>query len=204
VYDASLTLALPVATSVASGLNALAHCVDSMWAPRTDRIDQCLALEAIRTLRVALPQVAEEPGRLPGREEVLYGAYLAAVAFASAGSGLHHKICHVLGGMLGLPHAETHAVVLPYVLAFNAPFVPDLDARMAEAFGSRTALEGVLALRDGLDAPRSLRELGMAEDDVRRVVGPVLEAAPTDNPGHVTRANVEALLRAAWEGRDPT
>src|SRR3954465_3714077 len=124
VYDASLMLSLPVPLSVASGLNALAHCVDSMWGPRVDPIDQALALEGIRALRLGLPGVVRDPQGIEGREQTLYGAYLAAVAFASAGSGLHHKICHVLGGMFNLPHAQTHAVVLPYVLAFNAPAVP--------------------------------------------------------------------------------
>ena len=155
VYDASLMLGLPVGTSVASGLNALAHCVDAMWGPRVDPIDQAVALEGIRALNAGLPLVVSDPEELAGREQTLYGAYLSAVAFASAGSGLHHKVCHVLGGMFDLPHAETHAVVLPYVLALNAPAVPDLDARMATAFGSHTALAGLQRLRAevGLRAP---------------------------------------------------
>src|SRR3954447_11396994 len=103
VYDAALMLGLPVPTSVASGLNAVAHCVDSMWGPRSDPIDRSLAVDGLRALRTGLPAVVEEPMELPGREQTLYGAYLAAVAFASAGPGLHHKICHVLGGMFDLP-----------------------------------------------------------------------------------------------------
>jgi alcohol dehydrogenase class IV len=116
VYDASLLLTLPVELSVASGLNALAHCIDSMWGPRVDPIDHALAGEGIRALAAGLPAVVAEPTGIAGREQTLYGAYLAAVAFASAGSGLHHKICHVLGGMFNLPHAQTHAVVLPTCL----------------------------------------------------------------------------------------
>ena len=121
VYDASLMVTLPVEMSVASGLNALAHCIDSLWAPKADPINAALAAEGARALHAGLLAVAADPAGLPGREEALYGAYLAAVAFASAGSGLHHKICHVLGGMFNLPHAQTHAVVIPHVLAFNAP-----------------------------------------------------------------------------------
>jgi alcohol dehydrogenase class IV len=203
VYDASLMLGLPVAVSVASGLNALAHCVDAMWGPRADPINRSLALEGIRGLRAGLPRVLEDPMEIGGREQTSYGAYLAAVAFASAGSGLHHKVCHVLGGMFDLPHAETHAVVLPYVLALNAPAAPDLAVPMAQAFGADTALGGLLALRDELGAPRSLRELGLAEADLPRAVGPIVEAAPSDNPAPVTSETVEALLRAAWEGREP-
>jgi alcohol dehydrogenase class IV len=204
VYDASLMLGLPVPTSVASGLNALAHCVDSMWAPRTDPIDQALAIDGIRALRLGLSRVVADPRGLPGREQTLYGAYLAAVAFASAGSWLHHKICHVLGGMFGLPHAETHAVVLPHVLALNAPAVPELDRRMAEVLGAPTALDGLRALRDETDAPRALRDLGLGADDVPSAVQPILDAAPASNPTPVTAENIEALLHAAWEGKEPS
>ena len=204
VYDAGLMVTLPVPTSVASGLNALAHCVDSMWAPRSDPIDRALALEGTRALCTGLPQVVEDPMELAGREQTLYGAYLAAVAFASAGSGLHHKICHVLGGMFDLPHAETHAVVLPHVLALNAPAVPDLDRRMAEALGADSGLAGVLALRDELGAPRALRDLGLRAEDVPQAVQPILEATPASNPVPVTAEDIETLLGAAWEGRTPT
>jgi maleylacetate reductase len=203
VYDAGLMLGLPVPTSVASGLNAVAHCVDSMWGPRADPIDHSLALDGLRALRTGLPLVVEDPMELPGREQTLYGAYLAAVAFASAGPGLHHKICHVLGGMFGLPHAETHAVVLPHVLALNAPAVPDLERRLADALGADSALRGLLELGRELGAPRSLRELGLGADDVPTAVQPVLDAAPPDNPTKLTAENVLALLRAAWSGEDP-
>jgi alcohol dehydrogenase class IV len=204
VYDASLMLTLPVPTSVASGFNALAHCVDSMWAPRTDPIDQALALEGVRALRDGLPRVVEDPLELGGREQTLYGAYLAAVAFASAGSGLHHKVCHVLGGMFGLPHAETHAVVLPHVLALNAPAVPETEGRLAAAFDTATALAGLTELGREIGVPRSLRELGLTRDDVPKAVQPILDAAPPSNPVPVTADEIEALLLAAWEGKDPT
>lgn len=203
VYDASLTLTLPVDMSVASGLNALAHCVDSMWGPRTDPIDQALAGEGISGLVAGLPAVVADPTGLEGREQTLYGAYLAAVAFASAGSGMHHKICHVLGGMFNLPHAQTHAVVLPHVLAFNGPYAQQAERRMAQAFGARTASEGLAALRETLKAPTALRDFGMPEDGTGKAVQPILKAIPANNPAPVTDTNIAALLRAAWEGRSP-
>ncbi|MFE3166256.1 maleylacetate reductase [Streptomyces sp. NPDC059224] len=201
VYDASLTLSLPVGLSVASGLNALAHCVDSMWAPRTDPINQALAAEGVRALRSGLPLVVKDPQALDGREQALYGAYLSAAAFASAGSGLHHKVCHVLGGMFNLPHAQTHAVVLPHVLAFNVPFAPDAERRLAAAFGSPTAVEGLVGLRDRLGAPRSLRDLGMPRDGVAAVAEAVVAAAPAGNPRPVTLDGITDLVRNAWEAR---
>ena len=203
VYDAALTLGLPVELSVASGLNALAHCVDSMWAPRTDPLNQALSLEGVRALRDGLPRVAAEPEALPGREQALYGAYLSAVAFASAGSGLHHKICHVLGGMFNLPHAQTHAVVLPHVLAFNAPAAPDAAARLAAAFDARSANEGLALLRLRLDAPLSLRELGMPHEGVGAAADAVVAAAPAGNPRPIAADEIAALINAAWEGREP-
>ena len=200
MYDASLMLTLPVEMSVASGLNAMAHCVDSMWGPRADPIDQALALEGIRALRLGLPAVKASPTGLQGREQTLYGAYLAAVAFASAGSGLHHKICHVLGGMFNLPHAQTHAVVLPYVLAFNAPNAPEAQQRMARAFDAPTAAQGLTTLRTALGAPTALRDYGMPEDGIAKAVAPIIAAIPAGNPTPVTDKNLTALLSAAWEG----
>ncbi|MET7653540.1 MULTISPECIES: maleylacetate reductase [unclassified Streptomyces] len=203
VYDAALTFGLPAELSVASGFNALAHCVDSMWAPRTDPINQALAVEGVRALRAGLPLVVKDPNALEGREQVLYGAYLSAVAFASAGSGLHHRTCHVLGGMFNLPHAQTHAVVLPHVLAFNAPFAGGAERRLAAAFGSRTAVEGLAGLRDELGAPRSLRDLGMPQEGVGAVAEAVMAGALAGNPRPVTLDAITELVRNAWEGAEP-
>ena len=137
VYDADLTLSLPLELSVASGLNGLAHCIDAMWAPRADPINTALALDGIRALSAGLLRVVDDPAGRLGRSECLYGAYLSGRAFGAAGSGLHHKLCHVLGGAFGLPHAQTHAVVLPHVLALNAPAVPAIARRVADALTCR-------------------------------------------------------------------
>ncbi|MFI2632838.1 maleylacetate reductase [Streptomyces collinus] len=203
VYDATLTVSLPVPMSVASGLNALAHCVDAMWGPRVDPIDRALAGEGIRALAAGLPAVAADPSGLEGREQALYGTYLSAVAFSSAGSGLHHKICHVLGGRYDLPHAQTHAVVLPHVLAFNAPAAPEAERRIAAAFGADSAVEGLERLRRAVDAPTALRDYGMTETDADASVQAVLDAVPEGNPRPVTAEDVRRLLRAAWRGADP-
>jgi maleylacetate reductase len=203
IYDAALTLSLPLDMSMASGLNALAHCIDSMWAPRADPINAALAAEGIRALSAGLPLVKADPVGLAGREQALYGAYLSAVAFASAGSGLHHKICHVLGGMFDLPHAQTHAVVLPHVLAANSPYAPETEHRIAAAFGSPTADEGLRALRQHLDAPVALRDLGMPEDGIAPAADSVLAQAPPGNPAPLDPDKLTSLLRAAWEGDLP-
>lgn len=204
VYDATLTVSLPVPMSVASGLNALAHCVDAMWGPRVDPIDRALAAEGIRALATGLPAVVTDPAGLWGRERTLYGTYLSAVAFSSAGSGLHHKICHVLGGMYDLPHAQTHSVVLPYVLAFNASAAPEAEQRIAAAFGAESAIEGLQRLRHDVDAPKALRDYGLEEADADNAVQAVLDVVPDSNPRPVTAHDLRRLLRSAWAGTDPS
>jgi alcohol dehydrogenase class IV len=203
VYDAGLLTMLPGEMTVASGLNALAHCIDAMWGPRVDPIDRALAQEGIAGLAAGLTLVQADPSNLGGIEQTLYGAYLAAVSFAGAGSGLHHKICHVLGGMFNLPHAETHAVVLPHVLAYNAPSAPEAERRIAQGLGSTTAREGLRALRAQLDAPRALRDYGMPEEGIAKAVGPIMAAIPGNNPRTVTEDSLTALLQAAWAGEEP-
>ncbi|MDQ2811172.1 MAG: maleylacetate reductase [Actinomycetota bacterium] len=203
VYDAALTLSLPVPMSVASGLNALAHSVDAMWGPDADPIDRALATEGIRALRAGLPAVVADPGCLDGREQALYAAYLSATAFASAGSGLHHKICHVLGGAYNLPHAQTHAVVLPYVLAFNGPAMPEAERRVAAALGAERAVDGLEEFRRELQAPRALRDYGFAESAIPAAAEAIRPAVPPGNPRPVTAGDLRRLLRAAWQGTDP-
>ncbi len=212
VYDAALTMSLPVEMSVASGLNALAHCVDSMWAPNANPVNAAFAAEGIRSLAAGLPKIVADPMDLDGREHTLYAAYLSATAFASAGSGLHHKICHVLGGKYNLPHAQTHATVLPYVLAFNGPAAPDAERRIAAAFGgaglasgasTTAALDGLVALKHELNAPRALADYGFTEDSVAEAAEAILPSVPPSNPRQVTEADLRVLLRAAWSGADP-
>ncbi|MGH3263220.1 MAG: maleylacetate reductase, partial [Trebonia sp.] len=208
IYDAALTLSLPVEMSVASGLNALAHCVDSMWAPNADPINAAFAAEGIRSLAAGLPRVVADPMDLGGREHALYAAYLSATAFASAGSGLHHKICHVLGGRYNLPHAQTHATVLPYVLAFNGPAAPDAERRIAAALsgtalGTPTALDALVGLQRELNAPHALADYGFAEESIPEAAQAILPAVPPSNPRKVTVEDLRALLRAAWSGADP-
>jgi len=203
VYDAELTLSLSVEMSVASGLNALAHAVDSMWSPNSDPVDRAVAEEAIRAMAVGLPPVVDDPTDLSGREQVLYAAYLAATAFSSAGSGLHHTICHVLGGRYDLPHAQTHAIVLPHVLGLNAPSCAEADVRVARAFGAATAVEGLQAFRERVHAPRALRDLGLAEGSIADAAQAVAIVVPSGNPAPVTVDVLEDLLRAAWAGTEP-
>ncbi|MGP6204673.1 maleylacetate reductase [Microbacterium sp. F2] len=204
VYDAELSRGLPGRLAVSSGLNALAHAVDGLWAPRADPINRAIGAEGLRALVPGLRALHADPDDLDAREQTLYGAYLAAVAFASAGSGMHHKICHALGGTYGLPHAETHAVVLPYVAAFNVPAAPEAGHRISEALGGEPAAPGLYALRAELGAPASLGELGLPEDAIPEAATLIIGAVPMSNPRPVGVVDLERLLAAAWAGEPIT
>jgi alcohol dehydrogenase class IV len=202
VYDPELTVTLPRELSVASGLNALAHCVEAFWAPGRNPVSSAVAREGIEHLNAGLPVVAGEPADLSGRTDLLLGAYLAGAAFAVAGSGLHHKICHVLAGAFDLPHAMMHAIVLPHVLAFNAPHAPAAASRIGAALGRADAVGGLRELAVSLGVPGGLRELGLRESDLDVVVDDILAIVPADNPRPVSHESLRALLHATWAGID--
>lgn len=204
IYDSELMLSLPVEMSVASGLNGMAHCIDSLWGPKSDPINATLAVEGIRALSAGLPKIVTDPQGVTGRDEALYGAYLSAVSFASAGSGLHHKMCHVLGGAFNLPHAQTHAIVLPYVLAFNAPYAPQAETRAAAAFGTDSALGGLQRLRSQVNAPKRLADYGFSAEGVAEATPIIMENVPVSNPRRVTEDDVAQMLHAALAGADPS
>ena len=129
VYDPELTLGLPAATSAASGMNAIAHCVEALYAHDANPVSMLFAEEGIRALARALPRVVAAPADLEARSEALYGAWLAGSSFATTSLGLHHKLCHVLGGTFNLPHAETHSIVLPHAVRYNRDAAPDAMRR---------------------------------------------------------------------------
>ena len=202
VYDPALTLAMPPELTATSGMNALAHAVEGLYAPDASPITSLMAEEGVRAFAAALPALADDGADLEARAEALYGAWLCGSVLGSTTMGLHHKLCHVLGGTLGLPHAATHTVVLPYVLAFNAPAAPEASSALARALGADHPVRALRDLSGSLGTPRSLRELGMAEGDIERVVD-LAVASPYANPRPVDAGDVEALLRAAWAGLDP-
>lgn len=204
IYDAELTLTLPAGLSAASGLNALAHAVEAFWAPGRTPISSAVAEASIRALSTGLPGVVDDGSDVVARGEMLLGAWLAGAAFATAGSGLHHKICHVLGGMYDLPHAETHAIVLPHVVAFNAPDAPAAAARIARSLDVEDAGAGLVALARRVGAPGGLHEVGLREDQLDAAVDPVLTKVPGDNPRRADRAAIAALLHRAWSGPPST
>jgi maleylacetate reductase len=203
LYDVELTLGLPVALSVTSGLNAMAHAVEALYSPQASPVVDGYAVESVTRLARALPRIAERPDDPDARADALLGAWLAGICLGTVEMGLHHKLCHVLGGSFGLPHAETHAVVLAHAMAYNAPAAPAAMRRIAAALGVADAPTGVYDLATRLGAPGSLAELGLAGADLPRAVERAT-AQPCPNPREVTPDGIAGLLGEAWRGDRPT
>ena len=204
IYDPELTLSLPVALSVTSGLNAVAHAAEGLYAHDGNPVVVLMAEEGIRALAHALPALQQDAGDIAARSEALYGAWLCGTVLGQVAMGLHHKLCHTLGGSFNLPHAETHTVVLPHALAYNAAAAPEAMARIARALGAADgdAPRAMQQLGRRFGAPASLAEIGMPADGLDRVAD-LAVATPYPNPRPLEREALRALLQRAFDGAQP-
>lgn len=201
IYDPQLTLSLPAALSASSGMNAIAHCVEALYAVDGNPIVSLMAEEGIRALAKALPPIMKNPNDMEARSEALYGAWLAGIALGAAGMALHHKLCHILGGF-GLPHAETHSIVLPHAMQYNRDAARGAMQRVARAIDSVDAPRGTWELEQRLGLPLRLADIGMKPADLERAARIAAEA-PYPNPRKVEYAPVLELLKNAYEGKRP-
>jgi maleylacetate reductase len=200
IYDPQLTVSLPAEVSGPSGVNAIAHCVEALYARDANPITSLLAAEGIRALARSLPVVVKEPMNLEARTDALYGASLGGIVLGTVGMALHHNISHVLGGTFGLIHAEAHTVVLPHVVAFNREAAPEAMRIVADALQAPDAAQGVYDLEVRIGAPTSLKQIGMPADQLDRAAKIVVEHAYY-NPRTVEYEGVRRILENAWEGR---
>jgi maleylacetate reductase len=202
LYDAELVATLPVAMTVTSALNAMAHAAEGLYARDRSPMSSLMAVEGLRAFRDSLPGVMAAPADPAARGETLYGAWLCGTVLGQVGMALHHKLCHTLGGSFDLPHAETHAVILPHAIAYNAQAVPDLLAPVADLFGGGNPGLGLHRFAQQVGAPVALRDLGLKEADLDRAAD-LASANPYWNPRPVTREGIRRLLQAAWAGEAP-
>ena len=202
IYDVSLTLGLSPAFSVTSGLNAIAHAVEALYAEHRNPPTSDLARAGIAALAAALPNIVAEPGDRAARSEALYGAWACGTCLGTVGMALHHKACHVLGGGFDLPHAETHSVILPHAVAYNEGAAAAVLAPVASLLRADTAAHGLWALVQRLGAPASLRALGMPADGLDRAAADIA-ATPYWNPRPVDPSAIRLMLQDAYEGRPP-
>ncbi|MFR0359558.1 maleylacetate reductase [Streptomyces sediminimaris] len=202
VYDVDLTRTLPPAISVVSGLNAMAHAVEALYAEDRDPVAVLMAGEALDALVGSLPVVVRRPDDTDARADALYGAWLAGTCLGTVGMALHHKVCHVLGGAFGLPHAQTHAVVLPHVIAYNAPAAGAAMTRLSQTLPGDDPAKALFRFAGRLGAPTALRDLGMPESGIEQAAELVVRNGYW-NPRPVDRTAVRAFLARAWAGETP-
>jgi maleylacetate reductase len=202
IYDVDLTLTLPPAISGTSGINAIAHAVEALYAQDRNPLISIIAKEGVRALTSALPVIVERPGDRDARSDALYGAWLCGTCLGAVGMALHHKLCHTLGGSFDLPHAETHTAVLPHALAYNAPSIPDIMRQLAEVLGTDDPARGLYDLAGRIGAPRALKDLGMTESGIDLAVDRAL-ANPYWNPRPLEREAIRDLIAHAYAGDPP-
>jgi maleylacetate reductase len=211
VYDPELTLQMPSELAVASGFNALAHLVEALYAPKVSPLAMLTAQEGVHAVAGGLRQLTHNPQDLVAREQILYGAWLAGWSLGTTGMGVQHRVCHVLGGKFGLPHAATHSALLPYAIALNAKAAPVAMSSLRDALSSALSLAGnavdheagaMWDLRRELQAPESLASLGFTLADIPTAVKAVL-ADPLTNPRPISSELIYTLLLAALLGERP-
>jgi maleylacetate reductase len=202
IYDVDLTLSLPPDLSATSGMNAIAHAVEALYARDANPIISHLAEQGITLLTRALPLIVRNPQHKGARSDALFGAWACGTCLGAVGMALHHKLCHTLGGSFNLPHSETHTVVLPHATAYNRAAAPAAMARVARALAAADAAEGLFDLAKMLGAPTALKDIGMPEDGLDRAAD-LAASAPYWNPTPIERSGIRALLDDAFHGRRP-
>jgi len=201
IYDVDFTMTLPPAICSTSGINAIAHAIEALYAKNANPITSMLALEGTKALAEALPQIVRDPKARGPRDQALYGAWLCGTVLGSSSMALHHKLCHALGGSFALPHAETHTIVLPHALSYNAPAISEQMVKLATVLpGSNgDALNGLELLLEKLQVPRALKDLGMKRSDIDKAVE-IVTGSQYPNPRDVESEWIRELIRRAWAG----
>lgn len=202
IYDPELTVTMPSFIAGPSGMNAIAHAVEALYAKDRNPIVSMMAEASIRALGKALPVLMDEPANAGAHAEALYGAWLAGVCLGAVGMAIHHKICHTLGGTFNLNHADIHALMIPYTSAYNREAAPEAMARIAAALGTEDGPTGIYRLTQRAATWRSLAEMGLTQAALDKAADIAMQN-PYYNPRPVTREGVREMLQAAFEGRAP-
>ena len=202
IYDPKLTLSLPLDLTVTSAINAMAHAAEGLYAHDGNPVISLMAEEGIRACAASLQPLRDNPRDLPARSQALYGAWLCGTVLGAVSMGLHHKLCHTLGGTFDLPHAQVHTVVLPHALAYNASAAPQAMARIARALGVADAAMGFFELARTHGAAVSLEAIGMPAAGLEHAAN-LAVSNQYPNPRPLEKAALRALLGRAWEGAPP-
>ncbi|KAK5700953.1 hypothetical protein LTR97_005471 [Elasticomyces elasticus] len=203
IYDVDFTMTLPEALSATSGVNAIAHAVEALYARAGNPVMTLFALEGIKALASSLPIIVNNPKDVDARSKAQYGAWLCAMCLGSVGMALHHKLCHTLGGSFNLPHAETHTIVLPHAIAYNAPKIPEVMKQLAEVLpeSDGDAIKGLNVLLTKLKVKRGLKDFGMKEEDVDKAAE-IAVSNPYWNPRDIEKEPLRETMRRCWAGEE--
>lgn len=202
IYDPELTLGLPVAMSVTSGINAIAHAAEGLYAVDSNPVMNLMAKEGMAAIARALPAIKNAANDIEARSDALYGAWLCGTVLGNVGMALHHKLCHTLGGSFNLPHAETHTIVLPHALAYNALAAPEAMRAIAQSLGASSAAQAVFDLAKNNGAPTALKDIGMQEADLDKACDIAMQNQ-YPNPRPLERVAIRQLLQDAFDGVRP-
>lgn len=204
IYDPELTTSIPAKLTVTSGVNSIAHCVEGLYSESANPITSLLAEDGIKSLVQSLPKIVKNPNNLSARSDALYGAWLGGTVLGAVGMALHHKLCHTLGGTFKLPHAETHTVVLPHVIAYNAEYTPEANQALSRAFNvnSQNVATTLFDLIQSLGGPVSLESIGFKKEDIEKAAD-LATKNPYYNPRPINKEAIKDLLESAFYGRRP-
>jgi maleylacetate reductase len=211
VYDPRLTLNLPPEMTASTGINALAHCIEALYSTTPNPMSTAVAIESIRHIGNSLLRCYAHGDDLDARTEMLQGAHLAGLSLASVSMGLHHGLCHVLGGSANVPHGIANSIILPHAIRFNADAIAEQLIPAAEAMGISTngispsvAMEAlaqeIYDLVGEMNLPQCLRDVGtIRESDLPRLAQLASQNRTIqNNPKPITEEQLKTLLQSAW------
>lgn len=205
IYDPELSLTLPAQISACSGMNAMAHAVEALYAQDKNPIVSLMAIESIKSLKDALPAIVKNSQDIEARQKAMYGAWLAGICLGSVGMAIHHKICHTLGGTFNLPHAQAHAIILAYSVHYNRNADTEAMDRLAEALGVSSREDvgtAIYQLNQSLHIPLSLKEIGLPQQGAAEVAHIICDS-PYYNPRGYDYDELLGLLTRAYQGLPP-
>jgi maleylacetate reductase len=210
LYDPELALDTPPDLTASTGVNALAHCVEALYSKDAGQEERAMALRAAGRILDTLPRTVEEPRNLVYRYRMFEGSMEAGLVLAKAGMGVHHGLCHVLGGRYNAPHGVLNGIVLPHAMRFNLPIPGNAYRELApllhvpatgvgDAALGETVCQATSEFIRGLGLPQRLRDLGIPKADLPSIAGEALESKSVRaNPRPVTVDGALEILLAAW------
>jgi alcohol dehydrogenase len=211
LYDPELALDTPPDLTAATGVNAFAHCVEGLYSRDAGEVERAMARRAAGRLAEYLPQAVKDPRNLAYRYRLFEGSMEAGLVLAKAGMGVHHGLCHVLGGRYSAPHGVLNGIILPHAMRFNLPVASEAYRVLGTALGAwidvarraelgEEVCDATARFIQDLGLPSRLRELGIPRGDLPAIAEEALESKSVQaNPRPITDArDVLGILEAAW------